>query len=711
MNNNNNNDEYDNTELDESQVQDLEEERLSILEENNIDEMSVLTEANKHIGLWEQYFTENKTLGKSDMEFALRDQWTAIERGEFQRLFKPAMQFNKLYDPIKKIIGEQRRNTPDLKVRSLTGKATQDEINLRADIVRSVAYHSSNDIVYQTAFGNALLYGFGAFEICTEYETSHSFNQVIRYKPILNPAQCFFDPHAQMPHKGDGNYCGKYTVMSKDEFYATYPHIKHAVSYVSPQQLVDFQWETRDTITICDYYVKEWYSKIIYMLDNGDVVDQEEWDEIQKLYKDASKENEAIRQELEGRMPEIINERKTEDYRIKHYRLIKDKIIEFAEWPSKYLPIIFVDGDSYYIDGQQYTRSFIRNAKDAQRFLNYLGSEIAGQIKSNRREQWVVTPDNIKGFEQIWRNPELQMGALQANPDKATGQLPIKVPPSEIPQSLLAHYQRATQDIKEIIGFFEANEGSESNEVSGIAVQTRAIQGSMAASVYFDNLNRAIEQGGRVVLDLLPTIYDTERNIVVTKRDGETKSLTINKNLPDNSTQNALTRGDFDIEIDTGPSFAVQKAQALQMFIQLVQANPQVFPLVADLIAKNLDMQYMPQVVDRLKTLVPEQILAKEEGRPPSPPKPNPQQQMMAMQQQLAQQQLMERAQELKIRQEKHELEKAKLALDAQKMMADMKIDGVKAQTENHKAELNFTADMVKFLSELGSNLHKDSHF
>jgi hypothetical protein len=125
MNNNNNNDEYDNTELDESQVQDLEEERLSILEENNIDEMSVLTEANKHIGLWEQYFTENKTLGKSDMEFALRDQWTAIERGEFQRLFKPAMQFNKLYDPIKKIIGEQRRNTPDLKVRSLTGKATK----------------------------------------------------------------------------------------------------------------------------------------------------------------------------------------------------------------------------------------------------------------------------------------------------------------------------------------------------------------------------------------------------------------------------------------------------------------------------------------------------------------------------------------------------------------------------------------------------------
>lgn len=707
--NNNNNKDYENTELDEAQVQELEDERLEVLEENCIDETSVLTEAHKHIGLWEQYWTENRTQGKSDMEFVLRDQWTAIERGEFQRLFKPAMQFNKLYDPIKKIIGEQRRNTPDLKVRSLTGKSTQQEINLRADIVRSIAYHSQNDIVYQTAFANALLCGYGAFEITTEYETSKSFNQVIRYKPILNPTQCFFDPHAQMPHKGDGNFCGRYTVMSKDEFYATYPHVEHATSYINPQQLIDFQWETRETITVCDYYVKEWYSKIIYMLDSGEVVDQDEWEEIQKLYKQAGKKDKDLNAMLQDSMPTVINERKTEDYRIKHYRLIKDKIIEFNEWPSKYLPIIFVDGDSYYIDGQQYTRSFIRNAKDAQRFLNYLGSEIAGQIKSNRREQWVVTPDNIMGHEQLWRNPEVQMGALVANPDKKTGNMPIKVPPSEIPQSLLLNYQRATADIKEILGFFQANEGSESNEVSGIAVQTRAIQGSMGAYVYFDNLNRAIEQAGRVVLDLLPTIYDTERVVVVAKKDGESQSITVNQQMPDSSIKNPLSAGDYDIEIDTGPSFAVQKAQALQMFIELIRTNPQVFPLVADLIAKNLDLQYMPQVVDRLKTLVPPQILAKEEGKPIPPSPPNPQQQMMAMQQKIAEQQLKERAEELRIRQEKHELEKAKLAFDAQKLVTELQNDRVKTQTENNKAELNFTADMMKFLAEFGKDLHQDT--
>jgi len=55
--------------------------------------------------------------------------------------------------------------------------------------------------------------------------------------------------------------------------------------------------------------------------------------------------------------------------------------------------IIFVDGDSNFINGQQYTRSFIHEAKDAQKFVNYVGSEIAAEIKNRRREQWIGTPD------------------------------------------------------------------------------------------------------------------------------------------------------------------------------------------------------------------------------------------------------------------------------------------------------------------------------
>ena len=88
------------------------------LEEAGIDEAEILTKARKDVVLWDGYFSENMVRGKDDMNFVLRDQWSAVERSEFSRLFKPAMTFNKTYDPIKKILGEQRKNKPDLIVRS-----------------------------------------------------------------------------------------------------------------------------------------------------------------------------------------------------------------------------------------------------------------------------------------------------------------------------------------------------------------------------------------------------------------------------------------------------------------------------------------------------------------------------------------------------------------------------------------------------------------
>src|ERR1700733_13282828 len=109
-----------NQDFDPEKLNEMEQRRLSKLDEAGIDEQRVLEMAGKHMNIWQSYFGENITRGKDDMNFVLCDQWTAIERSEFTRLFKPAMTFNKLYDATKKIAGEQRKNKPDLIVRSLT---------------------------------------------------------------------------------------------------------------------------------------------------------------------------------------------------------------------------------------------------------------------------------------------------------------------------------------------------------------------------------------------------------------------------------------------------------------------------------------------------------------------------------------------------------------------------------------------------------------
>ena len=720
-----------NQDFDPEKLNEMEERRINRLNEAGIDEQEVLSSSKKHLNIWQSYFGENITRGKDDMNFVLRDQWTAIERSEFTRLFKPAMTFNKLYDATKKIAGEQRKNKPDLIVRSLTGKATQEQINLRADLVRTISYQSQNDLVYQTAFKSALMMGFGAFQIMLDYESPKSFNQIIRYDLIPDPTRTAFDPTALKPHKGDGNYCARFYVFSRDEFFATYPYVTNPISYIDPYMLLDFQWQTRDTITVCDYFVKEWYPLTIYKLSDGRVVNEEEWEKIQKDYNlqlEITEETQEVKRLVKAMQPRIVNERQTQDYRIMHYRMIRDQIIEFSEWPSKQLPIIFVDGDSYFVEGRQYTRSFIHEARDAQKCVNYFGSEIAAEVKNRRREQWLGTPDNISGYEQDWRNPELQMGILRAKPDPKTGQMPVKQPPWDLSPAIMQNFQRATQDIREILGFSET-ETLQGRDISGKARRERKLEGSMSAYVYFDNMSQAVEQGGRVVNDLLPHIIgEDERTMVISKRDGKTDSININARDKDGNIQNDLGIGDFDVEINAGPSFAVQKEVALEFFQETMANNPQIFPMIADLWAGNLDIQQMEQVKERLKTLVPPDILAKEEGKEPPPPKPDPQSMMMQAEIQAKQAEIQNKQAEvqvkmekLKLEQEEIELKKAEMFLKAQeiqdKSTAEVykhKLDLKKAEVihgmDHKKSEMDFSHKVSQILADVYKHDTKLEH-
>jgi len=687
-----------------NEINEMEERRVAMLDEAGIDERDVLEGARENQNCWNSYFSENITRGKDDMNFTIRDQWTAIERSEFTRLFKPAMTFNKLYDNVKKIAGEQRKNKPDLIVRSLTGKATQEQINLRADLVRTISYRSQNDLVYQTAFRSALLSGYGAFEIDVDYRDPRSFEQEINFRMINDAMRCSFDPSAIKPHKGDGNFCARNYTLSRKEFDATYPYIINPISYLDPNMQLNFEWQSKDNLVLCDYSVKEWFPLLIYKLSNGMVVTEDQWKKMQKTFqmqKELAEGAVVVGGIILNEIPKIVTERQTQDYRIMKYRLLNNQIVDFSEWQSKQLPIIFMDGDSYWIEGRQYTKSFVHEARDAQKCVNYFGSEIAADVKNRRREQWIGTPDNIIGYEQQWRNPELQMGILLAKPDPKTGQMPIKQPAWELSQGLLLNFQRSTQDIREILGFSET-EALQGRDVSGKARRERKMEGSMSAYVFFDNLNQAIEQAGRVVLDLLPVVYGgDERNVIITQKDGNTKNMVLNQRMNDGTVQNELTGGDYDIEIDTGPSFSVQKDIALEFFQQTIAANPQVFPLIADLWAKNLDVQFMPQIAERFQTLVPPQILAKEKGEPPPPPQPNPQEQMMELEMKNRQAEIQERAEELRIRQEKHELEKAKLIMDAKELSIKMGMDSKQQEVDMKKADLDFSAKIAKVLADI----------
>lgn len=696
--------------MDEKEIEALAARRVERLEEAFIDESYILDQIQESASAWSSLFCDNIELGKSDLLFVMRDQWSDQEKSEFRRLFKTFGTFNKLKSDVRKVIAEERNNKPDLIVRSLTGKSKQKEIDLRSDLVRSIAYQSQNDIVYQEAYKSAILIGFGAFEVNVEYESAKSFNQVIRYGSITDPTMVGFDPAAKKPHKGDGNFCYKDYYLTRKEFIAKYPYVVNPVSFENTYLYATDNYIAKDMIIVRDYQVKEWYPVTIYELSTGEIVTKNEWDS--KEYQENVQFQTALARESQAvskiiQIPRIVRERPSHDYKIRNYRAIQNQILEFQDWPSKQLKIIFVDGDSYWHEGRQFTCSLVREAKDAQRFLNFINSDLMNDIKVRRHEQFLGTRANIKGEEQMWRNPETQMGMLIAAPDPKTGLMPAKLPPSEVSQTALEAASKINQDMKEILGFSESSDMM-GRDVSGKARRERRMEGSMSSYCFRDNLNQAIEQGGRVVLELLPHVIGKNRQVTITKKDGKSKIMRINEEKDDGRILNEISHGDYDIEIAAGPSFSVQKEIALEFLADTMKISPQSFPLIADLWAKNLDVQFMPQISDRFKTIVPKEIIAKEEGEPPPPPAPpSPEQQMMQMEMKEKEQKIQNDMQELKLRQEqhaievqKHELDKAKMILEAHKIKADMDKNKVDAEVSLYKSNSDLSGKIASILAD-----------
>jgi hypothetical protein len=164
-----------------------------------------------------------------------------------------------------------------------------------------------------------------------------------------------------------------------------------------------------------------------------------------------------------------------------------------------------------------------------------------------------------------------------------------------------------------------------------------------------------LEHLGRVLLDMIPKVYDNERSMRI-KGDGAAKEKTIQINKPvmnydgQPMIHNDMSQMSFNaVRVVLGQNFASRKQQTSQTLIGLIQAMPQIGMVAGDIIAKNLDIDQADELAERLHTLLPPQIQQLEQqasGQPPPPPAPPSPEQQAASQEQQAQQQAMQQAQQ-----------------------------------------------------------------
>src|SRR5690606_36467123 len=269
--------------------------------------------------------------------------------------------------------------------------------------------------------------------------------------------------------------------------------------------------------------------------------------------------------------------------------------------------------------------SLVHFAKDAQRLFNYWKSTEAHILQKHQDEMTIVDDRGIAGFEE-WQNPSGAAYLRFKATDESGNQIPYptKLGAAAPPVGILNASESAKMLIPDILNMHAPQMGQDVNQQSGVANGLLQRQSDTAQFHFQDNLNKTIRHSARVLLGLFPILYDTGmvRRIVGADGDSELVKLNAQPETQDeqsraiNGILNDMSIGRFDVRMDTGPSFNTQREQSFALMMQLVQSNPALFNIVADLIVINSPLLNSKEIAERVKMLVPPQALGKEKIDP-----------------------------------------------------------------------------------------------
>ena len=647
-----------------------------------------------------------------DLRFRASEQWPDNVRAMRDQDNRPCLTVNRIPQFVRQVTNNQRASRPSIAV-SPTGDVSDPDV---AEVVQGVIRHiedkSDADVAYSTAGEHQVTMGRGYVRVITDYEDDDplNMNQEVRIERVPNPFSIYMDPSSQKPDASDARYAFVVEDIPKDEYKFRYPHSEMA-------ELAEFtstgndqpEWMPEGNIRIAEYfYVEEIREQII-------VVAMEDGSKHQ-LPREAVGDLEALPNNMT-----LVAEREITRREVKWALINAVEVLEGDElkvggtmWPGKYVPLVPVLGDEININGVTDYRGIVRDAKDPQRMYNYWVSAETEMIALAPRAPFVASEGQFEGHEAKWRQANVRnFPYLEYKPKTIAGQLaPAPQRQSWEPpiQAMTAAIAQSDNDLKSTGGFNDASLGIRGAQESGRAIRTRQQQDEMANSHYLDNLGRAIRQVGRIVVDLIPKIYDAPRVMRITGEDELKRNVMVFAGQGNQPTEEEVQQmpaaiegvydlglGRFNITVSVGPSFQTRRQEAVDSLVQFVQAYPNAFPMIGDLLAENMDWPGAKQVAARLKKMLPPKL--QDEVDPRDVP-PEVQARMQAIEAQLQQvQQAYQEAQEaIKTDRVKHE---AQIQINQQKLAAEAASQERDLQSRLQLEELKQQAESSRALAKI----------
>lgn len=616
----------------------------------------VVNEAQRFLERCEEWYSEADRRFLEDLKFANGDtkngyQWPNNIRHARDIDQRPALTINIVRQHNKQIINQALQSKSDITILGTGGGASAESADAFKWLIRHIQYQSNFEGIKKIALRYQVECGRGWWRVVTDWAGPDTFDQEIFLRPVWDPLSVKIDPDARMPDCSDARQAIVFDMVPRSEFFAAYPELRDVVG---DQPLgtgsVGGDWIPKDEILVAEYFrkVPKMDRLISFVWEKSDGGDGLRYEIRESMIPPQ------IRSKLLA--GDLTRVRDTWDDQVEWYLIAGSKRIDETVWPGKYIPLIRVIGEESIIDGIYDCKGHTRNMEDAQRMYNYNSSAQVEFGALQTKVPWIAPIEGIEDYRTVWETANLINHAFlpyksynEQFPEKTIPAPQRPEPPSPSPVYQMG-METAFNQMMMSSGQWQNQMGMMGNERTGEAIQQRVKQGDTATFHFQDNFADSLRYTGKILIDLIPKVYNTRRVKRILNDEGVEFDLIVDPNYAQAFAQEQNQQGEvirrifnpsvgvYDVAADVGPASGTRRQENVEAFTLILTQNPALTGIIGDLLLKNMEFEDAREAARRLRRMVPPQALGVG-------PTPNEQQLQMQIQQlQVLLQKAMQRA-------------------------------------------------------------------
>jgi hypothetical protein len=508
------------------------------------------------------------------------NQWDPADVATLDDEGRPALTINTILPTVNTVLGEQSTRRADVNFKP-KGNGTQEVADVLNKLYMHIADTNKLEWLESQVFADGLIQDRGYFDVRIDF-TDHIQGEV--RVTTKDPLDILIDPDAKEYDPKTWNEIFETKWMSLDEIEEQYGQDKADKLRVSAEygntmgtDSVEYE-ETRygDTYTGVEYN----QSSTANPEENRQVrairVIERQYYQLKECMYYVDEVTGDMRQ-VPGNWSKRKRDKFADEYgldiltrldRKVRWTVTADHVVLHDDW-SPYVCFTIVPYFPYWRRGRPF--GMVRNLISPQEQLNKISSQELHIVNTTANSGWIVETGSLQGMtaDDLEEHGAETGLVLEYNRGSSP---PAKIPPNQIPTGLDRLGQKAAANIKTISGISDAMLGTDSPEVSGVAIQQKQNRGVLMIQVPLDNLQKTRQYLAEHVLRIVQQYYTEERLIQITDESDPMKPevpVVVNQVTPEGDIINDLTFGEYKVVVGTMPARdnydEVQFAEAIQL--------------------------------------------------------------------------------------------------------------------------------------------------